>query len=354
MTDQLEYKSDFERARQSWDALWNHDIVDRPCTLVTAVRRSPPAHLPRLLPVDGDFEKAVSDCEAYLESRLFLGEAMPAFRPGFGPDQMAAFLGAPLTVSGGTNPTSWSRKIVTDWDSFLPLRLEETNRYFQRMKEFHAIAAARLEGRCLLCEIDMHSNIDLLEGLRGAQDLLFDMIDHPDTVFRAMIQAREIYREVYEQFFQYGSKEIWGTTSQLPMYDRGRFNRIQADFIALLNPGLFRKMVLPALEDEVHYLDRSCFHLDGPDALNHLDDLLAIQGLDAIQWVAGAGNPRSIEWPEVLRRIQKAGKIIILHLTADEVKRIHGEYDPSRLVYDVKTDTVDEGLELLDWLEANT
>ncbi len=354
MTDQLEYKPDFERARRSWDALWNHDIVDRPCTLVTAARVSPPVHLPRLLPVDGNFEQAVSDCEAYLESRLFLGEAMPAFRPGFGPDQMAAFLGAPLTISEGTNPTSWSRKIVTDWDSFLPLRLEETNRYFQRMKEFHAIAAARLEGRCLLCEIDMHSNIDLLEGLRGAQDLLFDMIDRPKTVLRAMIQAREIYRQVYEQFYQYGSKEKWGTISQLPMYDRGRFNRIQADFIALLNPSLFRDLVLPTLEDEVRYLDRSCFHLDGPDALNHLDDLLAIRELDAIQWVAGAGNPRPIEWPEVLHRIQKAGKIIILHLKADEVKRIHGEYDPSRLVYDVKTDTVDEGLELLDWLAANT
>jgi len=354
MTDQLEFKPDFERARRSWDALWNHEIIDRPCTLVTAAREHATPLYPRIVAVDGDFERAVDECEAYLESHAFLGEAMPAFRPGFGPDQMAAFLGAPLTISEGSNKTSWSQKIVTYWDSFLPLRIEGSNRYFQRMSEFHALAAARLEGRCLLCEIDMHSNIDLLEGLRGAQDLLFDMIDRPGTVLQAMTQAQEIFKQVCEEFFRYGSKEKWGTTSLLPMYDRGRFNRVQADFIALLNPSLFRDLVLPALEDEVRYLDRSCFHLDGPDALKHLDDLLAIRELDAIQWVSGAGNPRPIEWPEVLHRIQKAGKIIILHLTAGEVKRVHGEYNPSRLVYDVLTDTVDEGLELLDWLEANT
>ena len=279
---------------------------------------------------------------------------MPAFRPGFGPDQMAAFLGAPLTISQGSNQTSWSEKIVTDWESFFPLHISESNPYYQRMKEFHSVAEARLEGRCLLCDIDMHSNIDLLEGLRGAQNLLFDMIDTPDITLKAMSQAREIYKQVYEEFYQYGSKDKWGTTSGLPMYDRGRFNRIQADFIALLSPDLFRRFVLPAIEEEAQYLDRSCFHLDGPDALNHLDDLLAIKRLDAIQWVSGAGNKPQIEWPDVLHRIQKAGKIIILHLSAADVKRIHGQYATELLVYDVRTRSVEEGLELLEWLKKNT
>jgi len=86
MTDQLEYKPDFERARSAWDALWNHEIVNRPCTLVTAARVPSAAHNPKLLSVDGDFEKSVRDCDAYLDSHIFLGEAMPAFRPGFGPE----------------------------------------------------------------------------------------------------------------------------------------------------------------------------------------------------------------------------------------------------------------------------
>ena len=258
--NQLLYKPDFERAREYWDALWKHEIVDRPCTMITAAKTATPSYYSRLVAVDEDFAAVLTECDAYLDSYVFLGEAMLAFRPGFGPDQMAAFLGAPLVISEDSNKTSWSEKIVTTWESFLPLRIEASNQYFQRMKEFHSLAEARLEGRCLLCDIDMHSNIDLLEGLRGAQNLLFDMIDTPDTILTAMSQAREIYKQVYEEFYQYGSKHKWGTTSGLPMYDRGRFNRIQADFIALLNPDLFRRFVLPALEEEAQYLDRSCFH----------------------------------------------------------------------------------------------
>lgn len=350
----LQYKPDFDRARGCWDALWNHEIIDRPCTMLTVARTPDASGYSRIIAVDDDFAGVLSECDAYLESHAFLGEAMPAFRPGFGPDQMAAFLGAPLTISQGSDQTSWSEKIVTDWDSFLPLHISEDNPYYKGMKAFHSAAETHCEGRCLLREIDMHSNIDLLEGLRGAERLIFDMIDNPDTVLKAMSQAREIFKQVHKEFSQYGSKDAWGTTSGLPMYDRGRFNRIQADFIALLSPDLFRTFVLPAIEEEVQYLDRSCFHLDGPDALNHLDDLLAIKELDAVQWVPGVGNKHQTGWPEVLHRVQKAGKIIILHLSAETLKSIHGEYAPERLVYDARVDSVEEGMELLEWLKNNT
>jgi hypothetical protein len=336
------------------EALWHHEIVGRPCTLVTAARLPDPIVCPRLVAEDSDFSAALATCDQYLESHAFLGEAMPAFRPGFGPDQMAAFLGAPLSVSNGDGPTSWAQKIVQDWRVALPLRIEPDNRYYRRMREFHAAATEHLAGRCLLSEIDMHSNIDLLEALRGAQNLLFDMMDDPGIVHEAMAQARDIYAQVYETFYRYGAKQQWGTTSALPMYDHGRFNRIQADFIALLSPSLFREFVLPAIEEEAHYLDRSCFHLDGPDALVHVDDLLTVKDIDAVQWVPGAGRKPAIEWPDVLHRIQNAGKIIILHLCTEDVKRIHGQYDPTLVVYDVRARTVDEGLELLRWLEANT
>ena len=351
---QLQYKPDFERAGRYWEALWAHDIIDRPCTLVTAPRMQEASGYSKPVAVEDDFTKVLNECDAYLESHVFLGEAMPSFTPDFGPDQMAAFAGAPLVIDKGSRRTSWSTKIVEDWASFMPLRIDASNVYFRRMKEFHALADARLQGRCLLTEIDLHSNIDLLEGLRGAQNLLFDMLDDPDLVLEAMSQARDLYRQVYETFYAYGNKASLGTTSGLPMYDRGRFNRIQADFIALLNPDLFRKFVLPALREEAEFLDRSCFHLDGPDALNHLDDILAIDAVDAVQWVSGAGNRPQIEWPEILHKIQKAGKIILLHLSPSDVKRIHGEYAPELLVYDVKASTVEEGLELLEWLKKHT
>ena len=350
----LAYKEDFERAQEYWEAFWQGQIIDRPVTVLCADRTDKPVEPARLQPVAGDFEAAVAEFDAYLDTHAFLGECMPAFRPGFGPDQMAGFLGAPIVISPDSQETSWSEKIVDDWSSFLPLEIADDSVCWQRMLEFHGVAEEQFRGRCLLREIDLHSNLDNLEGLRGAQKLLYDIIDTPDIVRTALLQAQEVYRQVSDELFNFGNKRDLGTTSELPMYSRGRFNRIQADFICLLNPELFRGFALEAIRDEAQYLDHSCFHLDGPDALTHLDDLLAVPEIGAFQWVPGAGSKRQAEWPEVLHRMQDAGKAIILHVTAEELKAVHGEYRPELLVYEVKTRSVAEGLELLDWLKTHT
>ena len=42
----------------------------------------------------------------------------------------------------------------------------------------------------------------------------------------------------------------------------------------------------------------------------HLDSLLEIPELKGVQWVPGAGQPDITHWPEVYRKIAKAGKLI--------------------------------------------
>lgn len=351
----LEHETDFERAGKYWDAFWHGEIIDRPCTSIWA-KKEPEANEPvNLLAVTGaDFTSAFELWDKYLKSHAFLGEAMPAFRPGFGPDQMAGFLGAPIIVSDGSSITSWSEKIVEDWKSFLPLKINDDNICWQRMKEYHAAAEEYYKGKCLLGNIDLHSNIDTLEGLRGAQNLLFDMIDKPETLLEAMSQVRRIFREVYETFYAYGNKERLGTTSGLHMYSRGKHGPIQADFICLLSPDMFRRFVLPAIVEEAQYLDHSCFHLDGPDALVHLDDILAIKEIHAVQWVSGAGARHQLEWPEVLHKIQAAGKAVPLYGTVEQIKAIHGQYKPELVQYDIQADSVEEGAKFMDWLVKNT
>ena len=60
------------------------------------------------------------------------------------------------------------------------------------------------------------------------------------------------------------------------------------------------------------WLDHSLYHLDGTQALGHLEALLAIEPLDAIEWTPQAGietggHPR---WHELYRRILAAGKSV--------------------------------------------
>jgi hypothetical protein len=349
----LAYKPDFARAQQYWDAFWEQEVIDRPCAVVWADGDDPQPEAPRTVDVDADVDSVLDLHDRFLATHHFLGECMPGFRPGFGPDQFAGFLGAPLLM-GESGDTSWSRKVVEDWATFLPLRVQEDGACWARMKAFHEAAAARCTGRCLLYNIDLHSNLDALEGLRGAERLLYDIMDTPDLVAEAMRQVRKLHRRVFDEFYHYGNKEELGTTSWLHLYSRGRYGVIQSDFICLLTPAMFRSFALPAIEEEAASLDRACFHLDGPGALVHLDDLLAVNEIHAVQWVPGAGNAPQHTWVDLLRRIQGAGKSVILYGTPDEIRAFHGELDPALLVYDVKATSRDEGERLLAWLKEHT
>jgi len=351
---QLKYKSDFSRAQHYWDALWEHEIIDRPCAVVWAKGKNAANEAPRTVAVEADFGEVFELHDRYLSTNHFLGECMPGFRPGFGPDQFAGFLGAPLVMSDNSSDTSWSQKIVEVWKSFLPLKIDKKGRCWNRMKEFHAAATDYFKGKCLLYNPDLHSNIDALEGLRGAEKLLFDILDAPDVVLEAMRQVCKLHSEIFNEFYRYGDKTNLGTTSWLHFYCRGKYGVIQSDFICLLTPEMFRTFVLPAIEEEAQFFDRSCFHLDGIGALTHLDDILAIRKIDAIQWVPGEGNKPQLEWMDLLHKIQTAGKIIILYGSIDQIKDIHGEFNPEQLVYEVQAQTKEEGMEFLEWLMRNT
>lgn len=92
----------------------------------------------------------------------------------------------------------------------------------------------------------------------------------------------------------------------------------------MVSPEICREYIIPALEEEASFLDHCVLHLDGPDALPHLDDVLAIKGIDVLQWVPGAGQPPVWKWTDVLLKAQKAGKglqIYDVNLDITEARR---------------------------------
>ena len=117
---------------------------------------------------------------------------------------------------------------------------------------------------------------------------------------------------------------------------------------------MFRKFVLPALQYEAYYLDQAVFHLDGPDALKHLDDILVIDGIGVIQWVSGAGNKPMIEWDEVFQRVHRANKATIIYGSIEEIKNIHGKYPLNLVVYETWVNSEQQGYEFLEWLKKNS
>jgi hypothetical protein len=146
-----------------------------------------------------------------------------------------------------------------------------------------------------------------------------------------------------------------GTTSWIDAYCEGRYNVIQCDFICMLSPRQARRFVIPALEEEANFWDHTIFHYDGPAALAHLDDILAIRGIDVIQWVPGAGQPRTVEWMDLLKKIQQAGKGLWLYdWTVEEIQAVYKDLRPEGLWFSVRVGSEREADQLLNWFRRNT
>ncbi|MGB9619070.1 MAG: trimethylamine corrinoid protein 2, partial [Armatimonadota bacterium] len=72
------------------------------------------------------------------------------------------------------------------------------------------------------------------------------------------------------------------------------------------------------------------------------------------QWVPGASARPFVEWLDLLKKIQNAGKSLHAPVTPDEMKLLHKELRPEKVFYDVTARTQSEADALLDWLVANT
>jgi len=92
----------------------------------------------------------------------------------------------------------------------------------------------------------------------------------------------------------------------------GKLQQLQADLSVMISPELFEAFVLPDLDEACNWLDYSIYHLDGQEQIRHLDMLLSIRKLNAIQWTHVAGQPEITRFIPVFQRIQSAGKGLIL------------------------------------------
>ena len=359
---QLQYKPDFEETKTAWRHFWARESWRRPL-IHAPLPRNPaaplswaesPSHHAYYRKLKGDWDDWFSRIDRWLEETIFPAETIPFLSPDLGPDQFAAFLGSPLQFSDGSPDTNWVEPMVADWNEF-EFRLDPENPSWKLILDLSRRMAAHARGRYLVGTCDLHSNADTLSALRNPEQLCLDFFDDPDAISVAMKKVRALYQSVYEGLYAAaGSDAETGTIGWIPTWSEGRFATIQCDFICMVSPEISRKFIIPALEEEAGFLDHCIYHLDGPGALPHLDDILAIKKIDAIQWVSGAGQKPMHEWLDVLKKCQKAGKGLQIHdLDCEQAKQLHRELDPAGVVYCVSAKSADEVEDLARWFERN-
>ncbi len=355
-------KPDFPEAAARWEAYLAGDLIDRPVVCVTAPR--PGAAVPAPWQHYGYRERVFDDIDglldrvlAHAEATFYGGEAIPAFMPSIAADEIAVFTSAELRWSPDSPDTNWAVPYVENWEAALPLRLHEESPMWQRMLALVRRAAERLAGRMLIQPLDWHTNMDLLSAIRGPQRLCLDVVERPELIDRAMASARSLFPVLWDAIRTAGSMDERGYTQGL--YSPAGTSTLACDFAALIGPRMFRRWVLPALEEEAALVGHAYFHWDGPDALKHMPDLLASPYFHTIGYVPGkiavdGSGDRHPRYIEMYKTLQAAGKSVHVWGTPDELMYMHRRLRPEKTLYTTSVASQTEAEALLDWFARHT
>jgi hypothetical protein len=276
------------------------------------------------------------------------GEAFPVTEINLGASFMAAFFGSPPEFRP---ETVWYPEIIGDW---VTDKLEfdpTTNPYYQMVIENTRYYVQEGRGRYFVGHAELGTATDILSLLRGMQNLCYDMIDRPEVVKKAIDLLADTWVQVHEEIYTLvkecndgGSCLAWMQT-----WAPGRHAQMACDFSAIMSPTMFDKFVVPELSRYIDWNDYATYHWDGPDAVKHLDALLKIDGIDVIQWTAGAGQARqsSHRWLPLYKKIQAAGKGLYLYCSIEEVETLLQELSPHGLFIRTWASSEDEARDLL-------
>jgi hypothetical protein len=328
----LEYKPDFDAAAAQWTRFWRGEHT-RPC--VMAVLPKPgvkPVDKPRFAAgATGDFEPVIDQALRWAETHEFLGDAIPFFYLEFAAEHFATLLGADLRFSE-TEPGGWTVPCLVDLAS-AEIRFEREGKWWKRTAEFAQAIRSRCDGRLLIACNTLAGNLDALAALCGTEKLLLAMIEDPDSVHRALDQIDRAHAEILDTFSGLLDYDRFGSINRHGFYSSGRINVQQCDFSCMIGPGMFREFAVPYLTREMRRFDAVEYHLDGPGALKHLETLCAIEELEVIQWVPGAGPGEQQDWTALFDRIDSLGKGQWRGGRPAEVKRLWQKYGRRKMVF---------------------
>ena len=342
------YYDHWAQTRRKWIDYWKHQNTGRP--VMTVIARKPEVeHLSDGTPQDGGYlgqicqgnyyglpeelkwkdmadkyqdpERIVARYRQFCETHEFLAESFPNLNIDFGPGSLAAYLGSDI---GFKEDTVWfipNPGFQDGWEGAPQLVFDPENEWLLK----HLALAAKccqLAGDDFFVDMpDLMENIDTLASLRGAQNTLYDLLDEPEAVADRIRQIDKIYYEYFDRFYDIiHDREGGNAYTVFQIWGPGKTVKLQCDFSAMMSPDDFRAYIQPSLRQQAEKADCVLYHLDGPDAIKHMDALMEIEGIDALQWTSGDAGPDGTlpDWDVIYDKAILAGKSIWVKVYSGE------------------------------------
>ena len=381
------YKVNMEAAKEKFRNYWAHKNTGRPLMCIIA-RRPEVEQYSDGTPVEGGYldqicqgkyynmpeelkwkdmedkyqnpQRIVDRYRYFCETHAFLGESFPNLNIDFGPGSLASYLGSEI---GFKEDTVWFNKCLDSWDGVPKLTFDPENKWFKKHIQLAKDCQALAGDDFYVDMPDLMENIDVLASLRGAQDILFDLLDEPEMIGERIQEVTDIYYEYYDRFYDIIKDEEGGNAyTVFQIWGPGRTVKLQCDFSAMMSPEDFRKYIQPSLRTQSENVDHVLYHLDGPAAIKHMDALMEIDGIDALQWTSGDAGPDGTlpDWDVIYDKAIAAGKSIWVKVYSGEfedwirnVDRIVNKYGSHSLFLLFPEMSMEQAAYLLDYADRN-
>lgn len=308
------YTDHWEDLKARMTGYWNREAMDRCCAAIRV--KNPEFQDFGEYNFYFDAEEADRKWRERFENHLYIGEALPCLFPYFGTAGIAEYTGC---KPNRTTRTTWFEPWLETPDaSAIEYRCPEA---FEKQKKTLEELVALSKGDYLVSVTDNCGIVDALAAIRGTDNLMMDMITDPQFVEEGVQKLLPIYKQTQEELFSVVKENNDGSVlSWMHLWAPQRMAQMQCDLSVMISPEMFDRFVMPELEELTSFLDYPVYHFDGQEQIRHLDSMLSLKNLKAIQWTPVTGQPLTSNFIPVLQKIQRTGKNLILFPRPHEVE----------------------------------
>jgi len=342
---ELECKPDFEMSMKRIYAWYEGEIIDRAPVRFTAhnsfVNEKKSKH--RWTNIKDKWLDVEFQVESFLQSltgKKFLAETFPVYWPNLGPNIFASFYGCTLEYD---EVTSWAEPCISGWYEFESLKMSKNCENFKKIEELTKYALEVCTGKFMVGYTDLHPGLDCVAAFRGTQDLCMDFYDYPEEIKKAVQSITPDFLEVFDHFDSMLKERNQLSVTWMGIPSFGKMHIPSCDFSAMISKNQFIDYCIPVLKDEVKHMTHNVFHLDGKDVTRHLDVLLEMPEINAIQWVQGMGDNKPImQWMPLIKKIRAAGKSVVVDLDKQELEDFITQTGPEGILLCIPVDDEEE------------
>ena len=253
----------------------------------------------------------------YVAHSSLMADMLPVANTQLGPGSLAAILGG---VFEGGEDTIW---IHPDPNYTDDIKFDPQPPNWLLHQELLKACKAKAQGHYYVGMPDLMEGMDVLAAIKGTDKVLLDTVMQPEVLEHQMQQINDIYFKVFDELYDIIREGDEMAFCYFSSWAPGKMSKLQSDISTMISVDDYRRFVQPFIREQCQKIDYTLYHLDGVGAMHHLDALLEIKELNAIQWTPGVGEPQggSPKWYDLYKKILAGGKsIMACWVTLDELR----------------------------------